>query len=122
MNLFVRRFVALLIDGLLPAAVFAVLWPAANGGVAYATATVVGLVYFTVLEGGPGQTVGKRLLGVRVVPTTGTGAVGYGRAAIRYIGRYVSASVCMLGYLWALWDKRGQTWHDKIAETEVVAA
>ena len=122
MNLVVRRFVALLLDGLLPAAVFAILWPAANGGVAYASATLVGFVYFTVLEGGPGQTLGKRLLGVRVVPAHGTGQVGYARAAIRYVGRYVSASLCMLGYLWALWDPRDQAWHDKIAETVVVAA
>jgi uncharacterized RDD family membrane protein YckC len=25
-----------------------------------------------------------------------------------------------LGFLWALWDKNNQTWHDKIAGTEVI--
>jgi uncharacterized RDD family membrane protein YckC len=112
----------MLLDALLPAAVFAILWTVANGGVAYAVATLVGLAYFTVLEGGPGQTIGKRVVGVRVVRAEGEGPVGYGAAAVRYVSRYVSAAPCLLGYLWALWDGRRQTWHDKIADTLVVPA
>ena len=27
-----------------------------------------------------------------------------------------------LGYLWALWDNRKQTWHDKVVSTVVVRA
>jgi hypothetical protein len=30
--------------------------------------------------------------------------------------------VCLLGYLWALWDERKQTWHDKVVNSIVVRA
>ena len=33
-----------------------------------------------------------------------------------------SSSLCYLGYLWMLWDKDKQTWHDKIVSTVVVRA
>lgn len=36
------------------------------------------------------------------------------------IGKWVSGLVFGLGYFWAIWDKDGQTWHDKIAGTVVV--
>ena len=48
------------------------------------------------------------------------GSIGYGRAFIRWIGRYVSAIACLLGYFWMLWDKEKQTWHDKFANDVVV--
>jgi uncharacterized RDD family membrane protein YckC len=32
----------------------------------------------------------------------------------------LSGIVCLLGYLWMLWDKEKQTWHDKLATTVVV--
>ena len=34
--------------------------------------------------------------------------------------RIVSGFVCLLGYLWMLWDRERQTWHDKVANTVVV--
>ena len=43
-------------------------------------------------------------------------------AVIRAIGYYVSSLICSvgLGYLWAIFDKNNQTWHDKLARTYVV--
>ncbi len=32
----------------------------------------------------------------------------------------MSAIVLLLGYLWMLWDKENQTWHDKMATSVVV--
>ncbi len=43
-----------------------------------------------------------------------------GRAFGWYLAHIVSQFLCYLGYLWMLWDKRNQTWHDKIAGTVVV--
>ena len=36
------------------------------------------------------------------------------------IGRIIASIPCYLGYLWMLWDKESQTWHDKIANDVVV--
>jgi uncharacterized RDD family membrane protein YckC len=71
-----------------------------------------------------GQTLGKQLLGVRVVPTAG-GQVSLGQAMTReLLGRTVLAAITLGLYslidsLWCLWDGRRQTLHDKIGSTEV---
>ena len=57
---------------------------------------------------------------IRVVDFETGGPIGYLRGFIRYIGRYVSAIVLLLGYLWMLWDREKQTWHDKFAGSVVV--
>jgi uncharacterized RDD family membrane protein YckC len=80
-----------------------------------------GLAYFTYFEGSPsGQTIGKRALNIRVVDFSTGGTIGYSRAAVRYLMRLVSGFVCLLGYLWMLWDQERQTWHDKVANSVVV--
>jgi uncharacterized RDD family membrane protein YckC len=77
--------------------------------------------YFTYFEGGPrGQTVGKMALSIRVIDLKGGGSIGFGRAFIRQLVRIVSGAVILLGYLWMLWDREKQTWHDKAAGSVVV--
>lgn len=81
----------------------------------------IALPYFLLLEGGSGQTLGKKLLGVQVVAAdTLQPGIGPGKALLRYVGRIISTIVCFLGYLWMLWDPQKQTWHDKIASTKVI--
>lgn len=81
------------------------------------------LAYYVYLEGGDaGATWGKRALGIRVIDSKAGGSIGYGRAFIRFIGRWVSALPLLLGYFWMLWDKNKQTWHDKFANSIVVPA
>jgi uncharacterized RDD family membrane protein YckC len=46
--------------------------------------------------------------------------VGYSRAFIRWVGGYFSALAISLGYLWMLWDKESQCWHDKLAGDIVI--
>jgi uncharacterized RDD family membrane protein YckC len=95
----------------------------AAGNIIVLFALVFPLVYYIGLEGGPtGQTFGKKLLGIRVVDARTGGAVGYGRATIRFISRILSSLPLYLGYLWMLWDREKQTWHDKLAGTYVVRA
>ena len=119
---FWRRFAAALVDGILIGivggilgAIFGLDRNASNG-----IGTLLGLVYYTYFEGTSGQTVGKKALGIRVIDLSGGGPIGYGRAFIRYIGRFVSGIVLLLGYLWMIWDKEKQTWHDKFANSVVV--
>ncbi|MEA2137785.1 MAG: hypothetical protein QOG56_935, partial [Solirubrobacteraceae bacterium] len=44
----------------------------------------------------------------------------YARGLIRYIGRYPSFFVFLIGYLRMLWHADRQTWHDKMAGAVVV--
>ena len=81
----------------------------------------LGIAYFGYLEGSAsGQTLGKKWIGIRVIDFSTGGPIGFGRAVIRYFGRWVSAIACLLGYFWMLWDKEKQTWHDKFATDVVV--
>ena len=119
---FFQRLGAYLVDVILLAIVQGIVWAVSgNQNLASLVGLVVGLAYFTYLEGGEtGQTLGKRALGIRVIDFAGGGPIGYPRALLRYVGRIVSSLVCLLGYLWMIWDKEKQTWHDKFATTVVV--
>jgi uncharacterized RDD family membrane protein YckC len=118
---FWRRFGASLIDGILTGAVIGVLAQVIDNNAATALLYLVGLLYYVLLEGSAsGQTLGKRALGIRVIGINDGASIGYGRALIRYLGRIVSSLVFLLGYLWMLWDKEKQTWHDKFASSVVV--
>ena len=65
-------------------------------------------------------TPGKMVLGLRIVDATTGGTPTIGRLTLRYVGYLVSALPLGLGYLWALWDRQRQGWHDKMAGTLVV--
>lgn len=117
---FGERFVAAFIDGLIYFVVFGILFVILKGA-AFPLATLGSLAYYTYFEGSPsGQTPGKRVMNIRVIDFQTGGPLGYGKAALRFVCRIISGSVCYLGYLWMLWDKEKQTWHDKLAGTVVV--
>lgn len=68
-----------------------------------------------------GWSPGKRLLGLRLVREDGA-PPGVGPGFARTVISLVSDLALGIGYLWAAWDRRGQTWHDKMAGTYVVRA
>jgi uncharacterized RDD family membrane protein YckC len=118
---FGRRLVALIVDGIVIGVVEGIALAIFGTGAGYGISTLFGLLYVALLEGGPrGQTLGKMALGIRVIDFNTGGPIGYARGFLRYIGKLISAIACFLGYLWMLWDKEKQTWHDKIATTVVV--
>ena len=77
------------------------------------------LVYFTYFHGVTGQTIGKRLLKIKAIQTSGE-PVNFKIALIRWGGYFISGGVMYYGFLWVLFDKNKQGWHDKIAGTYVV--
>jgi uncharacterized RDD family membrane protein YckC len=79
---------------------------------------VVGTVYAAVANSMSGQTFGKRLIGVIVLNPEGY-ILDWQRSALRSLLAVASAIPLGLGYFWILWDKKGETWHDKIARTRV---
>lgn len=119
---FGQRLVAVLIDGVLLYVVQLIV-SAIIGRAGAFVALAIAIAYYIYLEGSPaGQTVGKKVLNIRVIDFATGGPLGFGKAAIRYVGRYVSGLPLFLGYFWMLWDRENQTWHDKIATTVVVPA
>ncbi len=78
-------------------------------------------VYFIGLWSLSGQTVGKWLLGLRVVSVDG-GVVPVRRAVLRLLGYVVSAVPLYAGFLWILFDPERRTLHDRLARTAVIHA
>ena len=83
--------------------------------------TLIGVLYFCYFwsaQGG-GQTLGMRVLNIKVVRTDGS-ALTILQAFIRYIGLIVSVACIFIGVIWAAFDANKQGWHDKIAGTYVI--
>ncbi len=66
-----------------------------------------------------GSTPGDLIFGIRVVNKEGQHA-SFWRSFLRLIGTIISAIFLFLGFVWALFDRRRQGWHDKIAGTFVL--
>jgi uncharacterized RDD family membrane protein YckC len=118
---FWRRFAGAFIDGVVVGIASGILRGVLGTGAGTGLGFVVGAVYFTAFIGAErGQTLGQMALGVRVVGLDTGSSIGYGRAFIRWLVSLISAAVILLGYLWMLWDKEKQCWHDKAANDVVV--
>jgi len=118
---FWRRFAGAFIDGIVVGIANGILNSIAGNGAGIGLGLLVSAAYFTAFIGAErGQTLGQMALGIRVVGLDTGGSIGYGRAFLRWIVSIVSAAVILLGYLWMLWDKEKQCWHDKAANDVVV--
>ncbi|NBM15983.1 RDD family protein [Streptomyces sp. GC420] len=103
-----------------------------EGTAAQVTANVVavlGLVAFVAVivyqlrgEGRTGQTLGKRALGIRVLGERDGQPLGIGTALLRRLAQAVNGFVFGLGWLWAAWDVKKQTFADKMVGAVVVRA
>lgn len=81
---------------------------------------IIVFLYYVLMTGIWGQTLGKKWLKIKVQTKDGQ-VPGYKKALIREtMGKLVSGLVLGIGYLVAIWDKDKQTWHDKMAKTVVV--
>ena len=117
---FYERLGALIVDGIVVAIVPLVIWALAGATAAYVLWVVLGIAYELYFVGSTGQTPGRRVLHIRVVDRRNGRSIGYGRAAVRIFGRWLSAIPLYLGYFWMLWDKESQCWQDKMANDVVI--
>ena len=98
----------------------------ANAIAGSGASVLVDLIAFVITVGyfvyfwGKGQTIGMRVFHLRVADAVTGQPIGYGRAALRYLGYFISTIVCYIGLIWAAFDGRKQGWHDKIANTVVL--
>jgi uncharacterized RDD family membrane protein YckC len=126
--IFIPTFVIGLVIGLIAAASAGAANNSSNANaIAGSGASVlVDLIAFVITVGyfvyfwGRGQTIGMRVFHLRVADAVTGQPIGYGRAALRYLGYIISAIVCYIGLIWAAFDGRKQGWHDKIANTVVL--
>jgi uncharacterized RDD family membrane protein YckC len=66
-----------------------------------------------------GQSVGMKLMAINVTREDGA-KLGFMRAGLRgSVGYWISGLVFFLGFIWAIFDKNGEAWHDKIFDTRV---
>lgn len=75
-----------------------------------------------ILQGRTGHSVGKLIVGTKLV-SEGTGQpIGALAAFLRSVAHLLDILPCFVGYLWPIWDSRRQTFADKLAGTIVVRA
>ncbi|MDX6382383.1 MAG: hypothetical protein QOI57_3407 [Rubrobacteraceae bacterium] len=129
-----RRVLAIIIDGILLGLVFGLmsfLFGTASTGEGGANASLNGVAalvyfliafaYFTILEGYLGQTVGKMLLGIKVVREDNGEVPGIGAAAIRTLLRIIDGLFFYLvGFIAVMASAKRQRLGDMAAHTLVV--
>ena len=85
---------------------------------------VLSLAYFVwnycLKQGKTGYTVGKGVMGIKLVKAETGQPIGAGMAFVRYIAHILDAIPCGIGYLWPLWDAKRQTFADKVIGTYVI--
>ena len=124
---FGQRAVAFIVDSLLLFVLSAPFFLLLRGdNVTFNQATllprfIITIIYNTCFISHGGQTLGKKLVKIRVV-TAGGYKVDGSKAFLReFLGKGVMG-MFVIGYFWMLFDKRKQCWQDKMADTVVVKA
>lgn len=88
-------------------------------GVILPMLVVINIAYYTIFVGWRGQTPGKILLRLKIIPEKGE-EMTYGRAFLRWVGYIISTILLGFGYLMIAFTRQKQGLHDKIASTLVV--
>jgi uncharacterized RDD family membrane protein YckC len=90
------------------------------GMVLIVVAILIGVAYRPWMWSRGGQTVGYKVMRLRVVRAHDGGPLSGSQAIGRFLGYIVSAFVFYLGFIWILFDEKRQGWHDKLAGTVVI--
>lgn len=75
-------------------------------------------LYHVLLNGTFGATLGKMIIGAKIVKLDGD-RLSYGRAALRYLGARIS-DICYIGYFFVAFRDDKRALHDLIASTRVI--
>ena len=130
----IKRVAAYLIDALIttvayfPAFIGQIVSAAGGSNAVAAVLIVIGValsvavfVWNTCLRAGrTGYSIGKGVLGIKLIGEATGDPIGPWRAFLRYLLHIVDVLPLYLGYLWPLWDAKRQTFSDKIMHTVVL--
>ena len=126
-----ERFIALLIDCALTLGIFTLLLFLHSGKILVTTGqlyllisalTVLFVLYMAVFSCGGRSTLGKKLVGIRVVDKDTAESLSFVRALLRSIGYYVSSLLLMCGFLLAIIDDKHRALHDYFGHSVVIEA
>ena len=122
-----QRFLALFIDLIIASALVATfqsLLKAALGQNDLAAALFgqfITLMYFTLMHFNNGQTMGKKIMKIRLVPDEGGDLLSFKQAASRYLMlSFLSGFSLGFSYLGAFRRDDRKTWHDRVCKTHVI--
>lgn len=93
--------------------------PMLSGQFAPYISLFITLGYFIYFWDIVGATPGKMIFGLKICRLDG-GDLSFVRSIVRFIGYWISAIPFFLGFIWIIFDKRRQSWHDKLADTHVI--
>jgi uncharacterized RDD family membrane protein YckC len=84
----------------------------------------LGLLAFSIwnqiiVQGQTGQSIGKKQIGIKLISEQTGQPMGPLMCFVRQIAHFLD-SICLIGYLWPLWDPKKQTFADKVMSTIVV--
>jgi hypothetical protein len=81
---------------------------------------LIWIVYCVFMESSEKQgTIGKSIMGIKVVDENGN-RMELSKSLQRNLSKILSYAIVSLGFIWILFDKNKQGWHDKINKTFVV--
>ena len=85
-------------------------------------AAVLGLTIWNLIlrQGRTGWSVGKQVLGIRLIAEKTGEPLGPGLTFVRMLCHVLDQLPCYLGFLWPLWDAKKQTFADKIMSSVVI--
>jgi uncharacterized RDD family membrane protein YckC len=70
--------------------------------------------------GATGQSYGRKIAGTRLLTENTGQLIGGGMGIARYFVHILDVLPCYIGFLWPIWDKKRQTFADKIIKTVVI--
>jgi uncharacterized RDD family membrane protein YckC len=92
-----------------------------NAAVCMTALAVVYFQYFALFTIFGGTTPGMMFRGLQVVSFSGDEPTPR-QMLQRSAGYMLSAGTCFMGFLWAMWDEDGLTWHDRFSKTYLSSA
>ncbi len=117
-----QRALGGLIDFVGPGIVVGILNAAGSAalGALLSLASLGWAIYNAYLNGTTGQSIGKKVVGLKVVGEQTGQPIGAGMGIARWIAHIVDVIICYVGFLFPLWDSKKQTIADKIVKSVVV--
>lgn len=123
-----KRLAAFILDGIIWTIIYvagtAFLFGGAaadsGGGMLLGLLIILGSFVLLLFTWAKSTSPGKWLLGMKVYRISGK-PLGFFMMLVREtIGKFISGLVLSLGYLWLLWDRDKQAWHDKLVGSVVL--
>lgn len=81
---------------------------------------LIGVIYFVAFTYCTSTTIGKRIMNLRVISTTGHELNLLQVIYRETVGKYLSAVIFSIGYLLIIVDKEKKALHDRLADTKVI--